>query len=87
MEILITTFSLLTLLVIVILIGTRGKPMRFFTAFGETIAAIRANRGPFAWIAMCVLLSLGFLYFFYTSPATGIGPVQPIAFSHRLHAG
>jgi hypothetical protein len=30
---------------------------------------------------------LGFLYFFYISPATGIGPEQPIAFSHRLHAG
>jgi predicted CXXCH cytochrome family protein len=35
----------------------------------------------------CVLLVIGFLYFFYASPATSIGPEQPISFSHRLHAG
>jgi hypothetical protein len=34
-----------------------------------------------------VLFSLGFLYFYYISPATNIGPRQPIPFSHRLHAG
>ncbi len=87
MEILITALSLFTLLAVLILIGTRGRPMRFFTAFGETLAATWANRGPFGWIALCVLLVLGFLYFFYISPATRIGPAQPIAFSHRLHAG
>lgn len=87
MEILITTFSLLTLLVILILIGTRGRPMRFFTAFGETITSVWANRGPFLWITICVLLTLGFLFYFYVPPATNIGPEQPIAFSHRLHAG
>ncbi len=87
MEILITTFSLLTLTVILILIGTRGRPMRFFTAFGETLGSIWANRGPFLWICLSVLLCMGFLYFYYNSPATNIGPQQPIAFSHRLHAG
>lgn len=87
MEILITTFSLLTLGVVLILIGTRGKPMRFFTAFGDTMTAIWANRGPFFLITVCVLLVLGYLYFFYIPPATSIGPAQPIAFSHRLHAG
>jgi hypothetical protein len=87
MEILITSFSLLTLTVVLILIGTRGRPMRFFTAFGETLRAIWANRGPFLWISLSVLFSLGFLYFYYISPATNIGPQQPIPFSHRLHAG
>ncbi len=87
MEILIAAVSLFTLLVVSILIGTRGRPMRFFTAFGETAGAIWANRGPFALIALSVLLVLGFLYFFYISPATRIGLQQPIAFSHRLHAG
>lgn len=87
MEIIITIFSLLTLGVVLILIGTRGKPMRFLTAFGDTMVAIRANRGPFIWITVCVLLVLGYLYFFYISPATRIGTAQPIAFSHRLHAG
>jgi hypothetical protein len=46
MEILITSFALLTLAVIAILIGTRGRPMRFFTAFGETLWRMWTNRGP-----------------------------------------
>lgn len=87
MEILITFFSLLTLMVVLILIGTRGRPMRFFTAFGETMSTIWDNRGPFFWITMCVLLTLGFVFFFYVPPGTRTGPEQPIAFSHRLHAG
>ena len=87
MEILITSFSLLTLAVIVILIGTRGRPMRFFTAFGETLERIRQNKGPLFWVSACVVLVLGFLFFFYASPATRIGAAQPIPFSHRLHAG
>ena len=56
MEILIVSVSLLTLIVVSILIGTRGKPMRFFTAFGDTIAAIWANKGPLMWVTMCGLL-------------------------------
>ena len=57
------------------------------TAPGDTLNNIRANRKPFGWTALCVLLAAGFIYFFYASPATSIGPAQPIAFSHRLHAG
>ena len=87
MEILITTVSLLTLLTVMVLIGTQGKPMRFFTAFSETTAAIWANRGPLMWVAICALLVLGFLLLFYSPPASRIGVAQPIAFSHRLHAG
>ncbi len=41
-----------------------------------------------------ILLTLGslffvavFIYFFYTSPATQIGPEQPIPFSHAVHSG
>jgi len=87
MEILITSFSLLTLAVIIILIGTRGRPMRFFTAFGETLSHIWQNRGPTVWMVVCAVLVLGFLFFFYAPPASRTGPVQPIPFSHRLHAG
>lgn len=87
MEILITTTFLLTLLVIAILIGTRGRPMRFFTAFGASLRRIWANRGPLTWVVLSVGLIVGFLFFFYASPATRIGAAQPIAFSHRLHAG
>jgi hypothetical protein len=87
MEILIVSLSLLFLMVTLVLIGTRGKPMRFFTAFGETIALMWANRGPVFWVAACGALVLAFLLLFYAPPAATIGPVQPIAFSHRLHAG
>lgn len=87
MEILITALSLSTLLVVAILIGTRGHPMRFFTAFGESVKTIRDNRGPLFWVAVCGALVLGFLFFFYASPATRVGAAQPIPFSHRLHAG
>ena len=87
MEILITGLSLLALLTVIVLISTRGNPVRLFTAFGETLRALWDNRGPFAWIAISVLLVLCFLYFFYASPAMIIRPAQPIAFSHRLHAG
>ena len=35
----------------------------------------------------CLLSAILFLYYFYMPPATGIGPEQPIPFSHRVHAG
>lgn len=35
----------------------------------------------------CLLSVVLFLYYFYMPPATGIGPEQPIPFSHRVHAG
>ena len=87
MEILIASISILTLTVIVILIGTRGQPMRFFYAFWETLSRIRQNRGPIGWGAVCIALVLVFIFFFYATPATRIGAAQPIPFSHRLHAG
>ena len=87
MEILITSLSLLTVLIISILIITRGKPMRFFTAFGETLKVSRINRVPVILMLLTTGSVLGFLYFFYHSPATNIGPVQPISFSHQIHAG
>jgi len=37
--------------------------------------------------AVCVLLTAGFLYYFYIPPGTDIGQEQPIPFSHRLHSG
>ncbi len=87
MEILISTLTLLALLAAIILIVTRGRPARFFSAFGETMGTLWTNRGPVLWIAVCVVLVLAFLYLFYTPPGWHIGPAQPIAFSHRLHAG
>ncbi len=87
MEILISTATLLALAAITVLVATRGRPMRFFTAFGDTMTSLWHNRAPLFWVAICILLVLAFLFFFYASPATRIQPAQPIAFSHRLHAG
>jgi hypothetical protein len=87
MEILITTFTFLTLVVAVILIGTRGRPMRFFTAFGETIRLVWANRFPVTLMGVCVVVLIAFLFLVYATPGTRIGPEQPIPFSHQLHAG
>ncbi len=87
MEILISTATLLVLVAITVLVATRGRPMRFFTAFGDTMTSLWHNRAPLSWVAICIILVLAFLFFFYASPAMRIQPVQPIAFSHRLHAG
>jgi hypothetical protein len=56
-------------------------------AFSDTAKTLWVNKGAIGWTALCLLLAAGFMYFFYASPATHIGPAQPIAFSHRLHAG
>ena len=87
MEILITSLCLLTVLLLTILIVTRGNPMRFFTAFGDTVQLLRQNKWPVVLMLLTTFSVLGFLYFFYASPATNIGPEQPIAFSHQLHSG
>jgi hypothetical protein len=87
MEILIATASVLIFIAATVLVATRGRPMRFITAFRESMNVLWANRGPLAWVAVCAILVLGFLYYFYTPAGTRIGPAQPIAFSHRLHAG
>jgi hypothetical protein len=45
------------------------------------------NRWPVLLTVATVLLTGAFLYFFYAYPQAGMGPEQPIPFSHRLHAG
>jgi predicted CXXCH cytochrome family protein len=45
------------------------------------------NRGPIFLIALSVVFTGAFLYLFYLYPGAGMGPEQPIPFSHRLHAG
>jgi hypothetical protein len=46
--------------------------------------------GRWRWIpglAIVGLLFAAMIYFYYVYPGRGIGPVQPIYFSHRVHAG
>jgi len=46
-----------------------------------------SNLAPVVLTGLCAVLVIGFLYNFYVRPVIGIGPEQPIPFSHRLHAG
>lgn len=39
------------------------------------------------WLAVSLLLVTVMLYFYYRYPQMGLGPEQPIPFSHRVHAG
>ena len=87
MEILITSIALISALILAVIIGTGGKPMVFVTSFGETVSLLAKNREALFWSGLSVILVLGFLYFFYVFPGAGMGPEQPIPFSHRVHAG
>lgn len=86
-ELFIAAAALLVLVLTAVLIGTAGRPWLLLTDFGGTLRGIRANAWPLGWIAAALLLVLGLLFFYYVPPGTRIGPEQPIAFSHRLHAG
>ncbi len=87
MEILLTTLGVLTLTTLVIVVGTGGKPMKLVSGFREIVAALQANWRPLVLAGLTIVLVLGFVYLFYVYPKAGLGPEQPIPFSHRLHAG
>lgn len=46
-----------------------------------------SNLKPIVLSIACIVFVGAFLYSFYATPGTRIGPEQPIPFSHRLHAG
>jgi len=52
-------------------------------AIGKSGSPIRTG----GWLAVALLLVGAMLYFYYLYPQRLIGPVQPIPFSHRVHAG
>lgn len=54
---------------------------------GGPFSMIARNRWPLTICSCCIVLIGSFLYLFYLWPAAGLGPKQPIAFSHRVHAG
>jgi predicted CXXCH cytochrome family protein len=45
------------------------------------------NRQWLKWVSAVILLTGVMVYFYYVYPGRGVGPAQPIAFSHRVHAG
>jgi len=58
-----------------------------FTPMGKALDSLGRNKAPLILSGLCVLFVLLFLYYFYIPPAADIGPEQPIAFSHQVHAG
>ncbi|MCF8036793.1 MAG: cytochrome c family protein [Desulfobacteraceae bacterium] len=87
MEILIATIAGIALLVIVVLIATRGRPGRFFSAAGQFLAVIAGNRWQVFFFVLAAVIAGVFAWLLYIYPASGLGAAQPIPFSHRVHAG
>jgi len=75
MDVLLTLITLTTLAVVLLILARKYR------------VTLAANKGPIFWTAGLVVLTVAFLYYFYTPPATRIGVEQPIPFSHQLHAG
>jgi hypothetical protein len=48
---------------------------------------LKRNRGALAITLLSAVGAILFLFYFYASPGTDIGPEQPIPFSHQVHAG
>lgn len=87
MEIIITSLTLLTLIILVILVGTKGNPLVLVSHFKVFTTRIVENQIQLLILSSLIILLSLFAYFYYAMPYVGAGPLQPIAFSHRLHAG
>ena len=61
MEILITATALATILVLLVIVGTGGKPMVFVTSFGEAVSTLVKNKGALLWTGLLIFLVVGFL--------------------------
>lgn len=87
MEIIASTIAVLGLLVAAALIGTRGRPARLLPPLRRGLGALAENRRPVVFLAAGTALGATFAYLLYVYPTAAMGPAQPIAFSHRVHAG
>lgn len=87
MEILLSTATILTIAILVILIGTKGKPLIVLYQFKTFAIGIKDNKAQLIVISMLVVMISLVMYYFFIFPIVGAGPQQPISFSHRLHAG
>ena len=63
----------------------RGEGPQTVKAMSETREHTGIFRTVWFWLLLVATAAMVFLYYFY--PNLGIGPEQPIPFSHRLHAG
>ena len=87
MEIILTFLTLLTIIILVILVGTKGNPLTLIYQFQSFTAQVKENRIQLLILSALIILLALFAYFYYIMPYVDAGPSQPIAFSHRLHAG
>ena len=87
MEIILASLTLLTIIFLVILVGTKGKPLVLIYQFQSFTAQIVENKIQLLILSFLIILISLFVYFYYIMPNVDAGPIQPIAFSHRLHAG
>ena len=87
MEIILASLTLLILVLLVILVGTQGRPLTLISQFQLFTAQVRENKIQLLTLGALIILIALFAYFYYMMPHVGAGPLQPIAFSHRLHAG
>ena len=55
--------------------------------FRAFIAAVNENKIQLMVVGGLIVLISLFAYFYYIMPHVNAGPLQPIPFSHRLHAG
>ena len=75
MEVILTTITLTTLLVVTIVIGLKYRDI------------LNANKGSLLLLSFSVVMVGAFVYFYYFTPGKKIGVEQPIPFSHRVHSG
>ena len=47
---------------------------------------LKGKRG-WLWLGLIAVLFAGLLFFYWPYPHQWVGPVQPVYFSHRVHAG
>ena len=87
MEIILASLTLLILVLLVILVGTKGRPLTLIYQFQTFTAQVRENKIQLLTLSTLIILLALFAYFYYMMPHVGAGPLQPIPFSHRLHAG
>ena len=88
MEILLlASLTLLTLVILVVLVGTKGNPLTLISHFHSFSAQVKENKIQLVVLSALIILVVLFAYAYYIMPHVNAGPVQPIAFSHRLHAG
>lgn len=87
MEIILACLTLSALLLVVILVGTKGNPLSLIYHFKVVLARINENKIQLLILSALIILISLFGYYYTIMPHVDEGPLQPIAFSHRLHAG